>query len=236
MKTPPGPGIHVPTIITHRTDNVAVDVEGGRELAALIPNARYVELPGTDHIPFVGDNAGEIADAIEEFLTGSRASQAFTPAKSKLLGLCADDRASGSIDDCAGSRAARSARQQAAEYAADDSASACPTDRPLARRRRRRTRRRRCIFGAWRRRRDLFDRWICIFDIRNDLGRAVHRMIVEIPIATGHPPIAASSEPTFVWTPMPAGPRPAFANRNEDELLVVVEVRRGRTRSAGCLA
>jgi pimeloyl-ACP methyl ester carboxylesterase len=83
-ENPAGPGIHVPTIITHRTDNVAVDVEGGRELAALIPNARYVELPGTDHIPFVGDNAEEIADAIEEFLNGSRTSQAFTPAKSKL--------------------------------------------------------------------------------------------------------------------------------------------------------
>ena len=35
--------------------------------------SRYVELSGTDHIPFVGDNAGEIAEAIHEFLTGSRA-------------------------------------------------------------------------------------------------------------------------------------------------------------------
>ena len=82
-----------------------------------------------------------------------------------LLGLCADDRAGRSADDCAGSRAARSARQQAAEYATDDSASDCTADRPLARRRGRRTRRRRCIFGAGRR--DLFDRGICIFDIRN---------------------------------------------------------------------
>jgi class 3 adenylate cyclase len=31
-----------------------------------------VELPGSDHIAFVGDNSGEIVDAIEEFLTGSR--------------------------------------------------------------------------------------------------------------------------------------------------------------------
>jgi pimeloyl-ACP methyl ester carboxylesterase len=67
------PTIHVPTLVIHRTDDVAVAVEGGRELAARIPNARYVELPGADHIPFVGDNAGEIADVIEEFLTGSRA-------------------------------------------------------------------------------------------------------------------------------------------------------------------
>ena len=64
--------IHVPTLVIHRTDDVAVNVEGGRELAALIPSARYVELPGSDHIPFIGDNSGEIVDAIEEFLTGSR--------------------------------------------------------------------------------------------------------------------------------------------------------------------
>jgi class 3 adenylate cyclase len=34
--------------------------------------ARYIEVPGKDHLPFVGDNTDEIADAIEEFLTGSR--------------------------------------------------------------------------------------------------------------------------------------------------------------------
>jgi pimeloyl-ACP methyl ester carboxylesterase len=67
------PSIHVPTLIIHRKDDVAVSVEGGRELAALIPHARYVELPGSDHIPFIGENAGEIADAVGEFLTGSRA-------------------------------------------------------------------------------------------------------------------------------------------------------------------
>ena len=38
-----------------------------------IPGSRYLEFPGVDHLPFVGDNAGDIADAIEEFLTGSRA-------------------------------------------------------------------------------------------------------------------------------------------------------------------
>ena len=50
------------------------DRRGGRTfLAERIPDARYVELPDTDHIPFVGDNATEIADLIGEFLTGSRA-------------------------------------------------------------------------------------------------------------------------------------------------------------------
>jgi pimeloyl-ACP methyl ester carboxylesterase len=67
------PTIRVPTLVIHRTKDVTINVEGGRYLAEHIPGARYIELPGKDHIPFVGENAAEIADAIEEFLTGSRA-------------------------------------------------------------------------------------------------------------------------------------------------------------------
>ena len=67
------PTIRVPTLVIHRTEDVTINVEGGRFLAEHIPGARYLELPGKDHLPFVGDNAGEIADAIQEFLTGSRA-------------------------------------------------------------------------------------------------------------------------------------------------------------------
>jgi class 3 adenylate cyclase len=48
-----------------------VSVEGGRELAAGIPSARFVEIPGTDHLPFL-DAGDRILAEIEEFLTGSR--------------------------------------------------------------------------------------------------------------------------------------------------------------------
>ena len=65
--------IRVPTLVIHRIEDVTINVEGGRYLAEHIPGARYIELPGKDHIPFVGDNAFEIVDAIEEFLTGARA-------------------------------------------------------------------------------------------------------------------------------------------------------------------
>jgi class 3 adenylate cyclase len=65
--------IRVPTLIIHRTEDATINVEGGRYLAEHIPGARYIELSGTDHIPFVGDNADEIADAVQEFLTGARA-------------------------------------------------------------------------------------------------------------------------------------------------------------------
>jgi class 3 adenylate cyclase len=67
------PAVRVPALVIHRTGDRAVNVEGGRDVAAHIPGARLVEFPGEDHIYFVGENTGDIADAIEEFLTGSRA-------------------------------------------------------------------------------------------------------------------------------------------------------------------
>jgi class 3 adenylate cyclase len=61
----------VPTLVLHRTGDAQVDVEAGRYLASHIPGARYVELPGEDHVPF--DITDRIADEAKEFLTGSRA-------------------------------------------------------------------------------------------------------------------------------------------------------------------
>jgi class 3 adenylate cyclase len=66
------PSIRVPTLILHRAGDLVVPVGGGRGLAKRIPDARYLEFPGSDHFFFVGDNASEINDAIEEFLTGAR--------------------------------------------------------------------------------------------------------------------------------------------------------------------
>ncbi|HYL91140.1 MAG TPA: adenylate/guanylate cyclase domain-containing protein [Burkholderiales bacterium] len=65
------PTIRVPTLVLHRTGDVTVNVEAGRYQAAHIPEAKYVELPGIDHIPFIGD-AESILGEIEEFLTGVR--------------------------------------------------------------------------------------------------------------------------------------------------------------------
>jgi pimeloyl-ACP methyl ester carboxylesterase/class 3 adenylate cyclase len=67
------PAVRAPTLVIHRTEDRTVDVEGGRDMAARIPGARLLELPGVDHIFYVGENSGQISDAIEEFLTGSRA-------------------------------------------------------------------------------------------------------------------------------------------------------------------
>jgi pimeloyl-ACP methyl ester carboxylesterase len=60
-----------PTLVLHRLGDLAIPREAAREMAAAIPGARYVELPGDDHIPWVGDAEGTL-DAIEQFLTGAR--------------------------------------------------------------------------------------------------------------------------------------------------------------------
>jgi pimeloyl-ACP methyl ester carboxylesterase len=67
------PSIHVPTLILHRRDEHDVNIEEGRYIAARIPGAKFVELPGADHLPWVGDSDA-VLDEIEEFLTGTRAS------------------------------------------------------------------------------------------------------------------------------------------------------------------
>ncbi len=66
------PPENVPTLVIHRTDDVTVDIEGGRLLAERIPGAKYVELPGADHIPWVGENSDRILDEMEQFLTGEK--------------------------------------------------------------------------------------------------------------------------------------------------------------------
>jgi pimeloyl-ACP methyl ester carboxylesterase/DNA-binding CsgD family transcriptional regulator len=65
------PAIGVPVLVIHRAGDVRVKVEAGRALAAAIPGARYVELPGTDHLLWSGD-IDRVVDEIEEFVTGAR--------------------------------------------------------------------------------------------------------------------------------------------------------------------
>ena len=65
------PAIRTPTLILHRSGDLRIDVGGSRYMARQIPDARMVELPGIDHLPWVGD-ADAIVDEIEEFLTGTR--------------------------------------------------------------------------------------------------------------------------------------------------------------------
>jgi class 3 adenylate cyclase len=65
------PAIRVPTLILHRSGDRDSSVEEGRYLATQIPRARFVELRGIDHLPWVGDQDA-VLDEVEEFLTGVR--------------------------------------------------------------------------------------------------------------------------------------------------------------------
>jgi pimeloyl-ACP methyl ester carboxylesterase len=65
------PTIRVPTLLIHRTGDRDVNVEEGRWVAARIAGARFIELPGEDHFPWVGDQDA-ILEEIQEFLTGVR--------------------------------------------------------------------------------------------------------------------------------------------------------------------
>jgi pimeloyl-ACP methyl ester carboxylesterase/DNA-binding winged helix-turn-helix (wHTH) protein len=65
------PTIRVPTLVLHRTGDKCLLVDEGRYVASLIPGAHFVELPGDDHLPFVGDQ-GALLDEIERFLSATR--------------------------------------------------------------------------------------------------------------------------------------------------------------------
>jgi pimeloyl-ACP methyl ester carboxylesterase len=81
------PAIRVPTLVLHRSDDRDSAVEEGRYLAGRIPGAKFVELGGIDHLPWVGDQ-DTVLDEVEEFLTGVR--QGPEPDRMLATVLCTD--------------------------------------------------------------------------------------------------------------------------------------------------
>lgn len=80
------PAINVPTLIVHAVDDQVCHVENARFLARTIPDARYVELPGSDHVPWF-EPEPTLAE-IREFLTGRR--EARTPDRALATVLFTD--------------------------------------------------------------------------------------------------------------------------------------------------
>ena len=64
------PAIRVPTLVLHRAGDTEGEAEEGRWIAKRIPNAKYIEVPGEDHLAWAGDDP--LLDEVEEFLTGMR--------------------------------------------------------------------------------------------------------------------------------------------------------------------
>jgi pimeloyl-ACP methyl ester carboxylesterase/DNA-binding winged helix-turn-helix (wHTH) protein len=82
------PTVRVPTLVLHRSGDRCLLVDEGRYVASLIPNARFVELPGEDHLPFVGDQDAML-DEIEHFLSRGR-TPAISTGRVLVTVLCAD--------------------------------------------------------------------------------------------------------------------------------------------------
>jgi pimeloyl-ACP methyl ester carboxylesterase len=94
------PAIRIPTLVLHRADDRIVPARQGRYLAEQIPNARYVELSGADHLPMVGDQ-DELLDELEEFLVGSRGGHEPERALATVLftDICGSTERAGELGD-----------------------------------------------------------------------------------------------------------------------------------------
>jgi class 3 adenylate cyclase/alpha-beta hydrolase superfamily lysophospholipase len=78
------PAISAPTLVLHRAEDRMIPARQGKYIAAHIPGARYVELPGEDHLPTVGNQAA-VTDEIEELLVGSRGAHGAERALATIL-------------------------------------------------------------------------------------------------------------------------------------------------------
>jgi pimeloyl-ACP methyl ester carboxylesterase len=67
------PVVRQPTLVLHRKGDRLVPLENGRYVAERIPDGRFVELDGVDHLAFAGDQAS-LLDEVEEFVIGTRSS------------------------------------------------------------------------------------------------------------------------------------------------------------------
>ena len=73
------PSVQCPSLVLHRTGDLDSQVDEGRYVAERIPGARFVELPGDTHVPWV--DMHPMLDEVEEFLTGTRP----TPISNRIL-------------------------------------------------------------------------------------------------------------------------------------------------------
>lgn len=62
--------VRVPTVIMHRRGDRDSHIEEGRFIAGRIPGARFIELSGEDHLPWIGD-VDSIVTHVRELVVGS---------------------------------------------------------------------------------------------------------------------------------------------------------------------
>jgi DNA-binding CsgD family transcriptional regulator len=80
--------VRVPTLVLHSEGDLSVPLFLGQELAAAIPNARFVVLPSRNHIPLETEPAFErMCQLITAFVTEAEPPPALTPAERALAAL-----------------------------------------------------------------------------------------------------------------------------------------------------
>ncbi len=62
--------VDVPTLVLHNRDDPLVSIDGSRRIAAGIPDARLIELPGDFHVSWQPHDYDALVGHIEEFVTG----------------------------------------------------------------------------------------------------------------------------------------------------------------------
>jgi pimeloyl-ACP methyl ester carboxylesterase len=83
------PTVRVPTLILHRRGDLCLPVEGARYMASRMSGATLVELPGEDHLPFVGD-LEQMLSVVEQFLSQRHDRPVSTNTLATLLVVLAD--------------------------------------------------------------------------------------------------------------------------------------------------
>lgn len=84
--------VQAPTLVVHREHDRAAPVAQAAALAACIPGARFVRLPGRSHLPYVGDVAAVVMP-IRRFLglpAGRRSGSALTPRQTEIAALVSE--------------------------------------------------------------------------------------------------------------------------------------------------
>lgn len=70
------PAITVPTLVIHTKHNTFAHPGHARYLLDNIAGSRFVELPGSDHTPYMSEDGEGLMNAVEEFLTGTKSAPA----------------------------------------------------------------------------------------------------------------------------------------------------------------
>jgi pimeloyl-ACP methyl ester carboxylesterase len=65
--------IQAPTLVIHRSEDIRVSIENARAMAAAIPNARMIEIPGKDHFVWL-DESGRVLSEIRAFVDAAQES------------------------------------------------------------------------------------------------------------------------------------------------------------------